>query len=292
MKIKKRNRQNFRIKVDYNDFEFFKISSDDCIIYEKANSWVIETPNGNCIFGVSDNISYSVEDMQCFKSVKRDSRKFLELNKDFVFDVRKPEYFRQSDLIRTVCRNRNFMDVIYAYEVDLVSAYWVIARKFGFISEKTFEKFKHLKIARNAAIGNLGASVRVIKKEGGKVVSDEFRKENEYLNEIRLHIVNYCDYVINCIISNFDFYNYLFYWVDGIYFEDNGFYQGWQKINIEIMEIHLRDWVYRNFGIDIKVKKCIIYPDGEKIVRCYEDGKCSEFSFPKFYGKTKTKSKK
>lgn len=272
---------SLRIRVDYSDYEEICNALQDGIIKVKTNSFQIVTDSGHTLFSNNPELEYSLEGLLCFKSVKADARRFMKNNPDFIYNESKPNFFDGSGLIAIHAARTDVLRVLYAYEVDLVGAYWNIAKKFGFISDKTYFRFMGLKLERNASIGNLGANVNYIEKRGGKVVRRY--SEKEPTNKIRLHVVNYCDYIMKTLASCFNYYDFLFYWVDGIYFSDFGNYNGFRDESFNDICVNMGNYCKRCFGMDIKVKKCVIYrgEDGS-FIREYEDGKKAVFNFPKF----------
>jgi hypothetical protein len=105
----------------------------------------------------------------------------------------------------------------YVANFDLTKAYPSILFNDGFISLATFEYLCNIgKTERLASIGMLARKKNIITFENGKAKNFEINKKET--SPIFYHLVQKTNFIIS-EIRKLDEINFLFSWVDGIYFE-------------------------------------------------------------------------
>lgn len=128
----------------------------------------------------------------------------IDLHKIDYFDVRK--------------KINSFPEVVI--NVDIKSAYLTVLKNEGLISEKTFQQLsKADKIDRLKAVGMLATNKLVLNYEKGKLKDYQFRNNPELRN-----IFFYISYKIDQFMMQLKALfpaDFLFYWVDGIYFKES-----------------------------------------------------------------------
>ena len=128
-------------------------------------------------------------------------------------------YFVFNDIIMSkyvpVNRVMNVYDIM---EMDITSAYYQSAYRLGYISREFYEKCIDLpKMDRLRLIGSLATMHETAVFVEGKEVEYDIKPYDEMHRKIWFHI---CKNVANCLYQFKEALddNFLFYWVDGIYF--------------------------------------------------------------------------
>jgi len=133
----------------------------------------------------------------------------------------KRQYFEYNEIVYAVAKNEGtayeFKD---CYECDVTAAYYQAAVYLGLLSQKTFllctqaiSKSERLKL-----LGSI-ASIKIIcNYEGGQMIGKPEIKKNDLLRNAWFTICNVVDGCMKNFISILG-ENFLFYWVDGIYFK-------------------------------------------------------------------------
>lgn len=168
----------------------------------------------------------------------------------------KRQYFEYNEIVYSVAKNigeaHEFKD---CYECDVTAAYYQAALYLGLISPKTFDlctktisKFERLKL-----LGSI-ASVKVISSyEGGQLIGSPEIKKNDKLRNAWFTICNVIDGCMKNFINILG-ENFIFYWVDGIYFKGS-FKQG--DVN-NLNEINLKlDRLKKLFPFEWKITPII-----------------------------------
>ena len=107
-------------------------------------------------------------------------------------------------------------------EVDITKAYYYTARKLGYISEDFFKKCLELpKPKRLRLIGSIATKKKVEVWENG-ILTEYFTKTDEKLRQCWFNIIRHTDNVMKKVKDALDD-DFIFYWVDGIYFKDRGY---------------------------------------------------------------------
>lgn len=103
--------------------------------------------------------------------------------------------------------------------VDIISCYWNIAFKKGFISEKTFKKGENLKLERNISLGSLNKRIHEIEYSDGKKKNET--KYNSETGAIWNEILKEVSIIYSEILSIIPLENYIGWETDCIYFSDS-----------------------------------------------------------------------
>ena len=148
-----------------------------------------------------------------FSSLKKEIKN-NDLHIDFV-----PEYDVKYYGISEIVSKKSFLMPSDIVNVDIKSAYLSVLKNKKIISEELFEKINKInKIDRLKTLGFLATNKVVLEYENGELINVT-SKRNEYANYFFL-----CCYEIGELmtrIANEFNENFLFYWVDGIYFDKN-----------------------------------------------------------------------
>lgn len=156
------------------------------------------------------------------------------------FDI---EYCDFSDSIKNLHEySGTYYECENVINIDITKAYYYASYKLGYISKKFFEKCMKLpKHFRLVLIGSIATSKRIYSYTKGNLIDVQV-KENELLRQAWFSICQYVDQAMidikNCIGKDF-----IFYWVDGIFFKPN------QGKNIKICNVIL-DYYGFNFSME------------------------------------------
>lgn len=128
------------------------------------------------------------------------------------------------------------------YEIDMRAAYWRTAKQLGLLTPELYkEGIWRVKKMRLIALGSLAKRVRVYECNGidQKLVTTKVNKKTE---KIWYSICKVVGTVINEVKNSLPENDFIYFWVDGIYFEN--------KRNIQnIVKI------FRKYGYPCKIRK-------------------------------------
>lgn len=142
------------------------------------------------------------------------------------------------------------------FNIDLDSAYPTALLQLGLISKETFEYLMTIpKIDRLAAVGCLAKSKNIYHYENGKL--EDFETETSQYKNIWRVMVNLVDKLLNELIE-IDPENFVFYWVDGIFFREQP-----SPEKLEQMKVYIEETGF-NFKHE-KIENFELRRAGEKI---------------------------
>lgn len=117
---------------------------------------------------------------------------------------------------------KNFDSIDQIYELDLNASYWNIAHKNNFISNETYKyALENKKISKKARLISLGALAK--KTHTTYFDGKQFTKyeERENINKDYFFYITRKNYEIMSVLKLIANKDYLFYWVDAIFFKGN-----------------------------------------------------------------------
>jgi len=177
------------------------------------------------------------------------------------------EYFRFSSKLNEFRSDIGKKYIIEeAYEVDATAAYYQSAKLLGYISEETYQKAVNVlpKSERLWLLGAIASHYVITEYKDGEIIGEPKPKEDELLRKAWKQICEHIDYVMmdvkNAIEDKF-----LFYWVDGIYFNGEGdtteifdriravFWR--HKIHFRVKPIERIELTTTSLGLNIKLFK-------------------------------------
>lgn len=164
----------------------------------------------------------SYKDMHLLREVKQEvtsqtkSIEVGELNENVT-------YFDFSNTVKDIELDSGTMySLDKVCEVDITKAYYYTAHKLGYISTEFFNMCLDLpKPKRLRLIGSIATKKKIEVWEGGQMV-EYFSKTDEKLRQCWFNIIRYTDNVMKEVKNKLDD-DFIFYWVDGIYFKDRGY---------------------------------------------------------------------
>lgn len=180
------------------------------------------------------------------KHVLGNKIKFEKINRE------KINYCQYSSLLKKTHINNVF-------EIDIKNAYWKTALNLGFIDESIYDEgLKMDKVTRLASLGSLAKNPIVIKNNGKteKIMNTKEADSAFLWYKIAQHVGMIMKEIQQALKSEF-----IFMWVDGIYFKGNH--------NIKIVQDILKGYDYssklRNLNIkpSIKEGRLYIYEKGQ-----------------------------
>jgi hypothetical protein len=162
---------------------------------------------------------------------------------NFDFDVLPTKYIDLEN-------NTNFDTEEQIYELDLNASYWNIAYKEKIISESTYKyAIENKKISKKARLISLGALAK--KTHITEYDGIQFTKYYN-IDNVNKHIFFYItrkNYEIMNVLKNIAKDNYLFFWVDAIFFK------GSRTLNEIDLYLKSADIGYKYYKIDNIIKK-------------------------------------
>ena len=267
------------------------------VLSTTTNSSIIiySDPYGKYKVIFSDGVYMSKKEMILQKKLKKEIEKNTK-GKDITFSSTKKIHFFEFDssLRYMVETSGDCVDIENVLEMDITKAYYQMAYNLGYISKKFFEITLALpKHIRLRLLGSIATKRIVEKYKDGKVVEMKV-VEDLKMRDIWFHICyNVGKVMKECSEAIQDYF--IFYWVDGIYFQQHPLYDQkndptkqiiakifeknklkfsinqLEKISLHNLndEIMLKCWkngiVKSNFSVPHKkVKKYIFNPQFEK----------------------------
>ena len=183
-----------------------------------------------------------------FQEVKKEFLNNIEKNKiDLDFSINSKtilySYYKTHNKFPEIGEILNFKDCC---ELDIEKAYYNAAYKLGFISQEFYNKCRELpKTIRLMLLGSIATNKRIeIYKNGEKISSEKKQDEN-----LRAAWFMVCEYVDKCLFefSEIVHKSFLFYYVDGIFFEN---YSDYEK---DIKEAQF--FCELKYGLKFKIEK-------------------------------------
>ena len=228
----------------------------------------------------SDGVYMSKKEMILQRKLKKEIEKNTK-DQDIKFSSAKKIHFFEFDssLKYMVETSGDCVDIENVLEMDITKAYYQMAYNLGYISKKFFKVT--LKLPKHIRLRLLGsiATKRIIEKwEDGKVVEMKI-VEDLRMRDIWFHICyNVGKVMKECSQAIQDFF--IFYWVDGIYFQQHPFFT---KENDPTKQIIQKIFEKNNlkFTINELEKISLQNLNDEIMLKCWKDGKVkSNFSVP------------
>jgi hypothetical protein len=158
--------------------------------------------------------------------------------------------------------------------MDITKAYYYTAFNLKLISKEFFTKCMKLpKHIRLMLVGSVATSKRIFDYENGKLLDVQI-KEDEFLRQAWFKI---CDVVAQCMadIKNCIGTDFLFYWVDGIFFKPNG------GENLRISSILMEHYKYK-FTLEYCNKIEIINNGSGNEMKVYKGNTIKNFTVPSY----------
>lgn len=257
-----RSRQTIKRKKDYLIKKGLPFT-----LVETSSSIRLKDPKGASYFNTSGP-AISPKYLHLFRAIKNEILSNLDILELPFYDVSDAKYFEFGpDLYEGLAIKVDFPVIEY----DINKAYYQAARNLGYISNEFYNSCLDLpKEVRLILIGSIAARKLVTEFDGEK-----FKKRfvyNSYLRRVWFHLVNEVD---NCLteLMNLNPDEFLFYWVDGIYFYDlprvrNSVNLISQKFNFEFSEKRIEKVSIGNLN-------------GEKVVYIWKNGEKFEFNLPR-----------
>jgi len=228
----------------------------------------------------SDGVYMSKKEMILQRKLKKEIENNTK-DQDITFSSDKKIHFFEFDssLKYMVETSGDCIDIENILEMDITKAYYQMAYNLGYISKKFFEVT--LKLPKHIRLRLLGsiATKRIIEKwENGKVVEMKI-VEDLRMRDIWFHICyNVGKVMKECSEAIQDYF--VFYWVDGIYFQQHPHFN---KENDPTKQIIQKIFQKNNlkFTINELEKISLQNLNDEIMLKCWKDGRVkSNFSVP------------
>jgi len=180
-----------------------------------------ETEKAKHVYIFSDEI-VSYKDMHLLREVKQEVKKQTQNVNVGELDENVTYFDFHSTVKDLHIDSGTIYDLKDVCEVDITKAYYYTARKLGYISDDFFKKCLALpKPKRLRLIGSIATKKKIEVYEGGRLV-EYYSKTDEKLRQCWFNIIRYTDNVMKEVKNALDD-DFIFYWVDGIYFKDRGY---------------------------------------------------------------------
>mgnify|MGYP003131979312 CR=1 FL=1 len=228
----------------------------------------------------SDGVYMSKKEMILQKKLKKEIEKNTK-GIEITFSQEKKIHFFEFDssLRYMVETSGECIDIPNVLEMDITKAYYQMAYNLGYLSKKFFEIT--LKLPKHIRLRLLGsiATKRVVEKyKNGKVVEMKIIEDHR-MRDIWFHICyNVGKVMKECSENIQDFF--IFYWVDGIYFQKHPkFAPQYDPTKQIIQNIFQKNKL--KFSINELEKISLQNLNDEIMLKCWKDGKVkSNFSVP------------
>ena len=228
----------------------------------------------------SDGVYMSKKEMILQRQLKKEIEKNTK-NKDVNFSSAKKIHFFEFDssLRYMVETTGDCVDIKNVMEMDITKAYYQMAYNLGYLSKKFFEMTLTLpKIIRLRLLGSIATKRVVETYKDGKVVEMKI-VEDLRMRDIWFHICyNVGKVMKECSEAIQDFF--IFYWVDGIYFQRHPqFPPQYDPTKQIIQKIFEKNNL--KFTINQLEKISLQNLNDEVMLKCWKNGKVkSNFSVP------------
>tara|TARA_R110000868_G_scaffold92317_2_gene256035 strand:+ start:122 stop:1006 length:885 start_codon:yes stop_codon:yes gene_type:complete len=227
----------------------------------------------------SDGVYMSIKEMILQKKLKKEIEKNTK-GKDIKFTGKKIHFFEfDSSLKYMVESSGDCIDINNILEMDITKAYYQMAYNLGYISKKFFDIT--LKIPKHIRLRLLGsiATKRIVETyEDGKAI-DMRVVEDLRMRDIWFNICYEVGKVMKeCANATQDFF--IFYWVDGIYFQQHPHFNTNNDPTKQIIQ-NIFENNNLKFTINHLEKISLQNLNNEVMLKCWKDGKVkSNFSVP------------
>ena len=253
---KKKKKETFYIDADFETFiQSFIDNKIDCIIKYTDSTLLVETElNKYCVAETKNSFS--------FFAILRKLKKQIEKNVEVIENYNpKPVYFKYADEIVNEKQIAN---------IDLNSAYLQTLFNLKWIDESLFIQINALdKVDRLKIVGMLASEKICYKLEKGVMKFQEIIS-----NDLGRYVFFYVSEVVGkCLIDckNEIESDFLFFWVDGIYFKDTK--ENREKI-CNVMDMY-------NYRYKIEICSDLIITENKLMTFINEKGQQKKYTLPR-----------
>ena len=228
----------------------------------------------------SDGVYMSKKEMIVQRQLKKEIEKNTKGQEIKFSSAKKIHFFEfDSSLKYMVETSGDCVDIENVMEMDITKAYYQMAFNLGYISEKFFNKCLDLpKIIRLRLLGSIATKRVVETYKDGKIVEmkivEDLRMRDIWF-EICYHVGKVMKECSNAIQDYF-----IFYWVDGIYFQKHPKFDTYNDPTKQIIQKIFQKNNLK-FSINQLEKISLQNLNDEIMLKCWKNGKVkSNFSVP------------
>lgn len=261
--------------------QYLKDCNIDYVIKTTTNSATIEYADINDKYKImfSDGQYMSIKEMILQKKLKKEVNARTK-DKKINYNGERIDFYRfDSSLKYMVDTAGDYIEFTNILEMDITKAYYKMALNLGYISEKTYKVCLLLpKYIRLRLIGSIATSKVIETYKDKQLVKIEV-KEDEQLRQIWFHICYEVGKImLECAESIEDYF--IFYWVDGIYFQRNMNFEQTNDPSIQIIKN-----IFKKNKLEYSVNQLeritLQNYNDELILKCWKNGEVkSNFSVP------------
>ena len=261
--------------------QYLKDCNVDYVIKTTTNSTTIEYKDDNTKYKImfTDGQYMSIKEMILQKKLKKEVTERTE-NKQINYNGERIDFYRfDSSLKYMVDTAGDYIEFTNILEMDITKAYYKMALNLGYISEKTYKVCLVLpKYIRLRLIGSIATSKIIETYKNKELVKIEV-KEDEQLRQIWFHICyNVGKIMLECAESIEDYF--IFYWVDGIYFQRNMNFGQTNDPSIQIIK-NIFQKNKLEYSVNQLERITLQNYNDELILKCWKNGEVkSNFSVP------------
>jgi len=261
--------------------QYLKDCNIDYVIKTTTNSATIEYADINDKYKImfTDGQYMSIKEMILQKKLKKEVTERTE-NKQINYNGERIDFYRfDSSLKYMVDTAGDYIEFTNILEMDITKAYYKMALNLGYISEKTYKVCLVLpKYIRLRLIGSIATSKIIETYKNKELVKIEV-KEDEQLRQIWFHICyNVGKIMLECAESIEDYF--IFYWVDGIYFQRNMNFGQTNDPSIQIIK-NIFQKNKLEYSVNQLERITLQNYNDELILKCWKNGEVkSNFSVP------------
>jgi hypothetical protein len=261
--------------------QYLKDCNVDYVIKTTTNSTTIEYKDDNTKYKImfTDGQYMSIKEMILQKKLKKEVKERTE-NKQINYNGERIDFYRfDSSLKYMVDTAGDYIEFTNILEMDITKAYYKMALNLGYISEKTYKVCLVLpKYIRLRLIGSIATSKIIETYKNKELVKIEV-KEDEQLRQIWFHICyNVGKIMLECAESIEDYF--IFYWVDGIYFQRNMNFGQTNDPSIQIIK-NIFQKNKLEYSVNQLERITLQNYNDELILKCWKNGEVkSNFSVP------------
>ena len=261
--------------------QYLKDCNVDYVIKTTTNSTTIEYKDDNTKYKImfTDGQYMSIKEMILQKKLKKEVEERTE-NKQINYNGERIDFYRfDSSLKYMVDTAGDYIEFTNILEMDITKAYYKMALNLGYISEKTYKVCLVLpKYIRLRLMGSIATSKVIETYKNKELVKIEV-KEDEQLRQIWFHICyNVGKIMLECAESIEDYF--IFYWVDGIYFQRNMNFGQTNDPSIQIIK-NIFQKNKLEYSVNQLERITLQNYNDELILKCWKNGEVkSNFSVP------------
>jgi hypothetical protein len=261
--------------------QYLKDCNVDYVIKTTTNSTTIEYKDDNTKYKImfTDGQYMSIKEMILQKKLKKEVKERTE-NKQINYNGERIDFYRfDSSLKYMVDTAGDYIEFTNILEMDITKAYYKMALNLGYISEKTYKVCLVLpKYIRLRLMGSIATSKVIETYKNKELVKIEV-KEDEQLRQIWFHICyNVGKIMLECAESIEDYF--IFYWVDGIYFQRNMNFGQTNDPSIQIIK-NIFQKNKLEYSVNQLERITLQNYNDELILKCWKNGEVkSNFSVP------------